>query len=228
MMLCRHAQLLFVALVVAVLSLSATPTQAASASRPNIVLVVGEDMGPDLGVYGCQDAITPNMDRLAREGALFTRAFTHCGVCAPSRSGMITGQYPLCYGGQNMRSVVIDAPRPFTERLRAAGYRVLWPGKRDFNGVSMNELADDRKEWLGGPKLQEPFFAFLNVNVSHESKVNANKKQHAEHTGGLAAGQRRDPATVALPPIYPDDPWCGGRWPTTTSWSRWSMAKWGG
>lgn len=153
MMLCRHAQLLFVALVVAVLSLSATPTQAASASRPNIVLVVGEDMGPDLGVYGCQDAITPNMDRLAREGALFTRAFTHCGVCAPSRSGMITGQYPLCYGGQNMRSVVIDAPRP-----------------------------------------------------------------------GSGAIRRRSPSRRSIPTT----PWCGGRWPTTTSWSRWSMAKWGG
>ena len=206
MSLCKHVPLLFVALVMAAMALSAMPTQAAPAARPNIVLVVGEDMGPDLGAYGCQDAMTPNMDQLAREGALFTRAFTHCGVCAPSRSGMITGRYPLCYGGQNMRSVVIDPPRPFTERLRAAGYRVLWPGKTDFNGVPMKELADDRTEWLGGPEPQEPFFAFLNLSVSHESKVNANEKQHAEHTRGLAAGQRRDPATVALPPIYPDDP----------------------
>ena len=105
-----------------------------------------------------------------------------------------------------MRSVVIDAPRPFTERLRAAGYRVLWPGKTDFNGVPMKEMADDRKDWLGGPKPQEPFFAFLNLSVSHESKVNANDKKHAEHTRGLTAAQQRDPATVALPPIYPDDP----------------------
>jgi arylsulfatase A-like enzyme len=66
----------------------------AAESRPNIVLVVGEDMGPDTGAYGCKDAITPNMDRLAREGARFTRAYTHAGVCAPSRSGMVTGQYP--------------------------------------------------------------------------------------------------------------------------------------
>ena len=205
-MLRRHVDVLSVVIAIATLSLPAMPMQAAPASRPNIVLVVGEDMGPDLGVYGCQDAITPNMDSLAREGALFTRAFTHCGVCAPSRSGMITGRYPLCYGGQNMRSVVIDPPRPFTERLRAAGYRVLWPGKTDFNGVSMKELADDREEWLGGPKPQEPFFAFLNLTVSHESKVNANDKKHAEHTRGLTAAQQRDPATVALPPIYPDDP----------------------
>ena len=84
-------------------------------ARPNIVVVIGEDMGPDTGAYGCKDAITPNMDRLAKEGALFTRAFTHTGVCAPSRSGMVTGQYPLKYGAQNMRSVVVNPPRPFTE-----------------------------------------------------------------------------------------------------------------
>jgi arylsulfatase A-like enzyme len=66
---------------------------AAADNRPNIVLVIGEDMGPDTGAYGCKDAITPNMDRLAKEGALFTRAFTHCAVCAPSRSGMVTGIY---------------------------------------------------------------------------------------------------------------------------------------
>ncbi len=63
----------------------------AAETRPNIVLVIGEDMGPDTGAYGCKDAITPNMDRLAKEGALFTRAFTHAGVCAPTRSGMVTG-----------------------------------------------------------------------------------------------------------------------------------------
>jgi uncharacterized sulfatase len=96
----------------------------AAESRPNIVLVIGEDMGPDTGAYGCKDAITPNMDRLAREGARFTRAFTHAGVCAPSRSGMVTGQYPLKYGAQNMRSVVVNPPHPFTEKLRSAGYHV--------------------------------------------------------------------------------------------------------
>ncbi len=114
----------FAALVLVLLS---TLTQAAE-SRPNIVLVIGEDMGPDTLAYGCKDAITPNMDRLAREGALFTRAFTHSAVCAPSRSGMITGQYPLKYGAQNMRSKVVNPPAPLTAKLRAVGYHVSWPG----------------------------------------------------------------------------------------------------
>lgn len=62
-----------------------------AAERPNIIWLVGEDMGPELGCYGDTHAITPNMDRLAREGARFTRCFTHAPVCAPSRHGLITG-----------------------------------------------------------------------------------------------------------------------------------------
>ncbi|MGA0133517.1 MAG: sulfatase [Opitutales bacterium] len=183
--------------------------------RPNIVLVIGEDMGPDTGAYGCKDAVTPNMDRLAREGALFTRAFTHVGVCAPTRSGMVTGLYPLKYGAQNMRSVVINPPRPFTEKLRAAGYHVMWPGKTDFQGVSEKELADDRKLWVNyskqplgqlSPKPKEPFFAYINDTVSHESQVRASDAEHAKNTAALKDSDRRDPAKVELPPFYPDTP----------------------
>jgi len=186
-----------------------------AAERPNIVLVIGEDMGPDTGAYGCKEAITPNMDRLAREGALFTRAFTHAGVCAPSRSGMVTGQYPLKYGGQNMRSVVIDPPRPFTEKLRSAGYHVMWPGKTDFQGVPEKDLADDRKNWVNpsnraaGPltaKPKQPFFAYFNDTVSHESQVRASDAEHARNTAALKPSDRRDPAKVELPPFYPDTP----------------------
>lgn len=183
--------------------------------RPNIVLVIGEDMGPDTGAYGCKDAITPNMDRLAKEGALFTRAFTHAGVCAPSRSGMISGIYPLTWGGQNMRSKVINPPHPFTEKLRAAGYHVMWPGKTDFQGVSEKELADDRKAWVSlarssagelSAKPKEPFFAYINDTVSHESQVRATDAVHAKNTASLKAADRRDPAKVELPPFYPDTP----------------------
>lgn len=181
--------------------------------RPNIVLIIGEDMGPDTGAYGCKDALTPHLDRLAKEGALFTRAFTHTGVCAPSRSGMVTGQYPVKYGAQNMRSQVLNPPRPFTERLRAAGYQVYWPGKTDFQGVPEHNLADSRKSLVNfskqplGPlsaKPKEPFFAYFNDAVSHESQVRATDAEHAKNTVALKPSDRRDPAKVELPPFYPD------------------------
>jgi uncharacterized sulfatase len=182
--------------------------------RPNIVLVIGEDMGPDTGAYGCKDAITPNMDRLAKEGAVFTRAFTHCGVCAPSRSGMVTGIYPLTWGGQNMRSKVITPPGLFTEKLRAAGYFVMWPGKTDFQGIPERTLADSRELWVNygnKPAIKtvppkQPFFAYINDTVSHESQVRANDGAHARNTSALKPSDRRDPTKVELPPFYPDTP----------------------
>jgi len=59
-------------LLVCAVALAAAETP----SRPNIVWIVGEDLGPELGCYGDTNAITPNIDRLAREGVRFTRAFT--------------------------------------------------------------------------------------------------------------------------------------------------------
>ncbi len=204
----------FFMLGLATLCFAFLPVHAAD-SRPNIVLVIGEDMGPDTGAYGCKDAITPNMDRLAKEGALFTRAFTHTGVCAPSRSGMVTGIYPLTWGAQNMRSKVINPPHPFTEKLREAGYFVLWPGKTDFQGVSEKNLADEKKLWVNYSKQplgkltdkpKEPFFAYINDTVSHESQIRASDKGHAENTTALKPTDRRDPAKIELPPFYPDTP----------------------
>ena len=64
---------------------------AADSSSPNILWIVAEDHGPHHGSYGDAYAVTPNLDRLAAEGARFTRAFAVTPVCAPARSGIITG-----------------------------------------------------------------------------------------------------------------------------------------
>ena len=88
---------------------------------------------PSLGCYGDPDAITPNLDKLAAQGARFTRCFTHAPVCAPSRSGLITGVYPTTLGTHHMRSKLTKTPPLFVDYLRKAGYFVAWPGKTDFN-----------------------------------------------------------------------------------------------
>jgi hypothetical protein len=90
-------------------------TALAAASQPNIVFLVLDDASPTLGSYGDPQAITPNMDRLAREGARFTRVFTHAPVCAPSRSGLVTGMYPTTLGSHHMRSRLIQPPEDVHE-----------------------------------------------------------------------------------------------------------------
>lgn len=65
-------------------------------NRPNIVVILADDLGyGDVGVYNPGSKIpTPNLDRLAREGVRFTDAHTPCGVCSPTRYGLLTGRYP--------------------------------------------------------------------------------------------------------------------------------------
>lgn len=205
----------FAAAVFVVFSLRAADT------RPNLVWIVGEDMGPELGCYGDSQAITPNMDRLAREGARFTRCFTHAPVCAPSRSGLITGQYPTTIGTHHMRSKLIQPPITFTERLRNAGYFVAWPGKTDFNFDVPKGAFDSTTEWWNGNgapanskkkqgkpvqlKSHQPFFAYANFTDSHESSIRMLDK-FKTLTANLTAAERHDPAKMTVPPYHPDVP----------------------
>src|SRR5688500_766081 len=138
----------------------------ADEKRPNIVLIGAEDISPNLCCYGDKYAITPNLDRFASQGARFTRAFTHAPVCAPSRSGLITGMYPTTIGSHHMRSKLVKPPPTFVEELRKAGYFIAWPGaglgKTDFNFDVPRPWADTTENWTKKPEVlpkDRPFFA---------------------------------------------------------------------
>lgn len=63
-------------------------------SKPNIIFVMVDDMGyGDLGVYGQKKIMTPNIDRMAREGIRYTDVYTGHAVCAPSRDALMTGRH---------------------------------------------------------------------------------------------------------------------------------------
>ena len=76
----------------------------AEQSRPNILLLVAEDLGPRIGAFGDDAADTPNLDRLAAEGVRYTQVFTTSGVCAPSRAALLTGVHQIALGAQHMRT----------------------------------------------------------------------------------------------------------------------------
>jgi uncharacterized sulfatase len=194
-------------------ALGHAPSLAAADVRPNIVLIGAEDISPSLGCYGDPDAITPNLDRLASRGARFTRAFTHAPVCAPSRSGLITGMYPTTIGSHHMRSKLIDPPPTLVAELRKAGYFVAWPagplGKTDFNFDVPKDWVDSAVDWTRRPEVlpkDRPWFAYVNYTMTHESKVRATREEYETITARLGPGERRDRAKVALPPYFPDTP----------------------
>src|SRR5690554_1413832 len=64
------------------------------APRPNLLLILTDDQGyGDVSMYGEKDLHTPNIDRIAAEGMLFTRMRANCTVCSPTRAAMLTGKY---------------------------------------------------------------------------------------------------------------------------------------
>jgi N-sulfoglucosamine sulfohydrolase len=182
--------------------------------RPNIVFIGAEDLSPDLACYGSKFVHTPNLDRLASQGARFTRAFTHAPVCAPSRSGMITGMYPTTIGSHHMRSGLINPPPTFPAELRKAGYYVDWATKTDINfagrqNAQPKDAFDSTKAWTNDAaleKLPRPFFAHVNFATTHESQIRAPRDKFEQLTRRLTPAQRMDPAKVDLPPYYPDTP----------------------
>ena len=88
------ARTLLVALVIAYLFTPATHARAEDAPKPNIVLIFIDDMGwKDAGFQGSDFYQTPNIDRFAKQGMIFTNAYAAAGNCAPSRACMISGQY---------------------------------------------------------------------------------------------------------------------------------------
>lgn len=74
--------------------LASQATGLPSAPKPNVVLILMDDMGyGDLGSYGASDVRTPNIDRLAREGVRLTDAYANGAVCTPTRAALISGRY---------------------------------------------------------------------------------------------------------------------------------------
>ena len=179
-------------------------------ARPNILWISVEDISPDLGCYGDKHAVTPTIDRLAEEGVRFTRCFTHAGVCAPSRSGLITGCYPPSIGTHHMRckGVTPDFVKCFPEYLRQAGYYCTNNVKTDYQfdvpATAWDENSN-KADWRGRDRGQ-PFFSVINFTTTHESQIRDPSPATKKLVDKLSPEQRHDPAKMIVPPFYPDTP----------------------
>ncbi|MBM4019110.1 MAG: sulfatase [Planctomycetes bacterium] len=203
-----------------ILAESADPAAAAAAeeppARPNILWITCEDMSPFLGCYGDAYAVTPNIDRLAREGVRYTAAFATAPVCSPARSCLITGMYATSLGTQHLRSQfpIPGYIRGFPSYLRAAGYYCTNNVKTDYN--TSREPAIVKDSWddcsatahWRGRRPGQPFFAVFNSMQTHQSQIGCLPYETflKNVQAKLAPAERHDPAGAPLPPYYPDTP----------------------
>ncbi|HUQ91626.1 MAG TPA: sulfatase [Bryobacteraceae bacterium] len=181
----------------------------AANDKPNILWILGEDMGPVLGCYGYPLAATPNLDKLAAQGVRYNRAYTTAPVCSASRSAFNVGLYQIHTGTHHHRSHRKDGfqlpagARLITERLREAGYFTAnvmhfagasGTGKTDFNWNVVKPF--DGTHW-NQRQPNQPFFAQVNFQAPHKGPAFIE-----------ARGQKQliNPAKVTLPPYFPDHP----------------------
>ncbi len=151
-------------------------------SAPNLVLIVADDLGwRDLGCYGNPYFVTPNLDRLATEGARFTDAYAASPVCSPTRASILTGRYPVRHGVTDWipgrpshEKGPIRTPRTrselplgevtLAELLKAAGYRSAAIGKWHLGGKGFSPREQGFDLNLGGtssgspPRAAQPYF----------------------------------------------------------------------
>lgn len=190
---------LFLILIVA--SFFSCANNEESLPPPNILWITSEDNSPFLGCYGDSLATTPNLDRLAKSGFLYTHAYANAPVCAPNRNTIITGVYANSGGHQNMRSYYkkSDVVKLYPELLRNAGYFCTNNSKEDFNiqpGQTKdlwNELG--KEAHYRNRKPGQPFFAIFNSTITHESSL---------HKSIPTEKLRHKPADMVLPPYHPD------------------------
>jgi len=110
-------------------------------ARPNVLLIITEDHGPDFGCYGDHTVPTPHVDRLAAQGVLFRNAYTTQSVCSPARASILTGLYPHQHGQIGLASsahnfTMVHAWPNLAGILRSRGYRTGIIGKLHVNPAS--------------------------------------------------------------------------------------------
>lgn len=192
----------------AVLLLASVAVSAVSAAdRPNILWLSCEDISPHLGCYGFPHATTPVLDALATESILYENAHTTAGVCAPSRSAIITGMYQTSIGTHHMRcsAMLPEHVRPFTFELQQAGYYCTNNSKQDYQFSTPKDTWDEssgRAHWKNRPDSNTPFFAVFNYTGCHESGIASDAKYSSVTTDVLR--HDRDRVAASLPPYYPN------------------------
>ncbi|WP_209373675.1 choline-sulfatase [Brevibacterium renqingii] len=114
-------------------------------TTPNIVVIQADQMAAQsLGAYGDQAALTPNMDALAADGAVFDRAYCNTPLCAPSRASMMTGRMPSEVDCLDNGDDFAASTPTFAHRLRKLGYHTALIGRMHFIGPDQHHGFEQR------------------------------------------------------------------------------------
>ncbi|MBB6461701.1 sulfatase-like hydrolase/transferase [Flammeovirga kamogawensis] len=186
--------------------------------RPNILLVMAEDISTDLACYGMEAVKTPTFDRLAEEGIKYTNCIGTNSICSPSRSALMVGAHQNITNAQNHRSnrnTPLDNKFvPITKLLQDVGYKTIIGNENVFskgekidcnfkfkpvgtyNGIDNFGLFNVKSAKTDDK--QKPFFAQVQLKVTHRGNWWNDIRAKSAHPV--------DPKDVVLPPFMADTP----------------------
>lgn len=211
-------------------------------SRPNVLWIFVDDMSANFSCYGEKVIQTPHVDRLAREGTLFTHAFVTAPVCSPCRSALITGMYQTSIGAHHHRSGrgvekihLPDGVQPIPALFQQAGYYTCigdgLPAEGDAEQTVRFGKTDYNFEWdpkiyhgddWSGRKPEQPFFMQVQLQGG---KLRGNSLATCRRFVERAVqkfGSAVKPEDVTLAPYYPADPVLLEDWAAYLDAVRWT------
>ncbi|WP_442509214.1 sulfatase family protein [Novipirellula sp. SH528] len=177
-----------------------------AADRPNVLWIISDDLGPELGCYGYPDVATPNVDRLASEGRRYTHAFSTSPVCSSSRSAFQTGRYQTSIGCQHHLTrdeKELTVPTAI-DLMRGAGYFISHgrgvAEDKTTAKFGVNYLYDKKNIFDGHDwserKPGQPFFAQVHIGEPHRGFVTSDRPR----------------GDAPIPPCYPEHPVTRADW----------------
>ena len=216
----RIRSIMAIVWLLSILVLTLLTTSATAQHRPNILLIMAEDMSARVGAFGDDVAVTPNLDRLASTSIRYPNTFTTAGVCAPSRASHILAVHQMSVGAQHMRtrsfkespyrSVPPAHIKAYPELLRRQGYYTFTSSKLDYQfsnasagsgPFSIWDYEGRQPTWQGRAEGQ-PFYGFVTLKQTHEGQLFPDAVATNNATG--TRSQVVNPDQVLLPPYYPD------------------------
>lgn len=176
---------------------------AGSGRRPNLIVLLADDMGyADPSCFGGRAVKTPNIDALAAGGMRFTQFYSGSGVCTPTRASLLTGRYPLRFGiTKHFGDDEAHLPRgtvTLPRLLKSAGYATGHVGKWHLGGLHLKHIAD-REHSIPGPR-EHGFDHYLCQNEEQPLRGKLGRERTLYRKGGTCL--IRDEKQVG-----PDDPY---------------------
>ncbi len=202
-------RILSLLLAAAVMAAIGSSFAKASEDRPNIIWIFAEDTSPWMGCYGHEvnKLASPNIDSIAAEGVLFTRAFVPAPVCSACRSSMMGGASQIRFGAHEHRSsrapdaqlYLPEGMKLLPQIMKEAGYATYNHGKSDYNFVW------DEKATYSDLKMKGQADSWDVLEQNQPFFVQFQTKGGKINTAKIAADRKTDPSTVTVPADYPQN-----------------------